>query len=100
MILIALLLATAAFVCLALAMERHHRHVTGHVPGVTRRHLLKTFGWAALFVSLAACIDAWGVAQGLIGWCGVMAVGACATLLWISFRSPAGTSRPRSIFRS
>ncbi|HAL22541.1 MAG TPA: hypothetical protein DCP40_07420 [Stenotrophomonas sp.] len=46
---------------------------------------------------LAPSIAAWGVAQGFVGWCGVLAAGAGAMVLWLSFRSPAKpTPRPSS----
>jgi len=97
MTIIALLLALAGFACLALAMERHHRDVAGHAPAPTRQRLLQVLGYAALAASLMACIAAWGIAQGFVGWCGVLAVGAGAMLLWLSFRSSAKpTPRPSS----
>lgn len=96
---LALLLATVGFVCLALAMERHHRDVTGHAPAAPRRRLLRLLGAAALAASLAPSIAAWGVAQGFVGWCGVLAAGAGAMVLWVSFRSPAKPA-PRPSSRS
>ncbi|WP_312682696.1 DUF3325 domain-containing protein [Stenotrophomonas chelatiphaga] len=96
MIVLALLLAIAAFACLALAMERHHRDVTGHAPAVARRRLLRLLGCAGLVASLTASIGAWGVAWGVVGWCGVLAAAAGAVLLWLSFRSPAMPARPSS----
>lgn len=86
---LALLLATAAFACLALAMERHHRDVAGHAPAAARRRLLRLLGCAGLAASLAASIGAWGMAWGVVGWCGVLAAAAGAIVLWLSFRSPA-----------
>jgi len=41
---LALLLAAAAFACLAMAMERHHRDVAGHAPPTPRRRLLQVLG--------------------------------------------------------
>ncbi|WMJ68418.1 DUF3325 domain-containing protein [Stenotrophomonas sp. 24(2023)] len=96
---LALLLAAAGFACLALAMERHHRDVTGHAPAVPRRRVLRLLGAAALAASLAPSIAAWGVAQGFVGWCGVLAAGAGVMVLWLSFRSPAKPA-PRPSSRS
>ncbi|MEG0184727.1 MAG: DUF3325 domain-containing protein, partial [Stenotrophomonas sp.] len=95
MSLLALLLAAAAFACLALAMERHHRDVVGHAPAIARHRLLRVLGVAGLGASLLASIAAWGLAQGVVGWCGVLAAGAGAMVLWLSFRTPV-TSRPTS----
>ncbi|WP_049456138.1 DUF3325 domain-containing protein [Stenotrophomonas maltophilia] len=96
---IALLLAAAAFACLAMAMERHHRDVTGHAPAAARRRVLRLLGATAMLASLAASIAAWGAAQGFVGWCGVLAAGAGAMVLWLSFRSPAKPA-PRPSSRS
>lgn len=94
---LALLLAAAGFACLALAMERHHRDVTGHAPPPSRRRLLQVLGWIGLAASLAASIAAWGVAQGVVGGCGVLAAGAGAMVLWLSLRRPdKPTPRPSS----
>ncbi|WP_414616016.1 DUF3325 domain-containing protein [Stenotrophomonas geniculata] len=96
---LALLLAAVGFVCLALAMERHHRDVTGQAPAPARRRVLRLLGAAAAAASLAPSIAAWGVAQGFVGWCGVLATGAGAMVLWLSFRSPAKPA-PRPSSRS
>lgn len=86
---LALLLATLAFACLALAMERHHRDVAGYPPAAARRRLLRLLGCGSLAASLAASIGAWGIAWGVVGWCGVLAAAAGAIVLWLSFHSPA-----------
>ena len=96
---LALLLAAAAFACLAMAMERHHRDVAGHAPPTQRRRLLQVLGVLGLLASLLASIAAWGIAQGFVGWCGVLAGGAGAMVLWLSFRSPAKPA-PRPSCRS
>ncbi|KAF1055552.1 MAG: hypothetical protein GAK43_00347 [Stenotrophomonas maltophilia] len=96
---IALLLAAVGFTCLALAMERHHRDVAGHVAAPARRRLLRVLGWSGLAASLVASIAAWGAAQGVVGACGVFAAGAGALVLWLSFRSPAKPA-PRPSSRS
>jgi len=97
---LALLLAAAAFACLAMAMERHHRDVAGHAPSpAPRRRPLQVLGVVGLAASLMASIAAWGVAQGFVGWCGVLAAGAGAMVLWLSFRSPAKPA-PRPSSRS
>ena len=94
---LALLLAALAFACLALAMERHHRDVAGHLPAPARRRLLRLLGWAGLTGSLIASVGAWGLAWGVVGWCGVLAAAAGTIVLWLSYRSPARpTHRPPS----
>jgi len=52
-----------------------------------------------VLASLLASIAAWGIAQGFVGWCGVLAAGAGAMVLWLSFRSPAKPA-PRPSSRS
>ncbi|KIP87205.1 MULTISPECIES: DUF3325 domain-containing protein [unclassified Stenotrophomonas] len=96
---LALLLATLAFACLALAMERHHRDVAGYPPAAARRRLLRLLGCGSLAASLAASIGAWGIAWGVVGWCGVLAAAAGAMVLWLSFRHPAMPA-PRPSSRS
>ncbi len=97
MALLSLLLAAVGFACLALAMGRHHRDVTGAAPAPVRRVMLRLAGIAALLGSVLASIAAWGPAQGVIGGFGVLAAGAGALVLWLSFRSPAKpTPRPSS----
>lgn len=93
---LALLLAAFGFACLALAMDRHHRDVAGHAPSAMRRRLLRAAGSVALLASLAASIAAWGIAQGVVGCCGVLAAGAGAMLLWLCFRPAKPTPRPPS----
>ncbi|HBS57604.1 MAG TPA: NAD-dependent dehydratase [Stenotrophomonas sp.] len=60
---------------------------------------LQVLGVLGLFASLLASIAAWGIAQGFVGWCGVLAAGAGAMVLWLSFRSPAKPA-PRPSSRS
>ncbi|KAG1386949.1 hypothetical protein G6F58_013740 [Rhizopus delemar] len=82
-----------------MAMERHHRDVAGHAPPTPRRRLLQVLGARGLLASRWASITAWGAAQGFVGWCGVLAAGAGAMVLWLSFRSPAKPA-PRPSSRS
>ncbi len=59
----------------------------------------QVLGVLGLLASLLASIAAWGIAQGVVGWCGVLAAGAGAMVLWLSFRSPAKPA-PRPSSRS
>lgn len=93
MTLLALLLSVVGFLCLSLAMDRHHRDVLGGPPAAHRRRRLRAGGWAALVAAVACCIAGWGVAYGVVAGCGVLAVGAALPLLWLSYRT-APTARP------
>ncbi len=89
--------ALLGFVCLALAMERHHRNVFGALPGRARRRVLRTTGWIALAAAVACCVLGWGPAYGVIAACGVLAAGAAPPLLWLSYRTaPRARPSPRA----
>lgn len=102
MIALALLMSLIGFLCLALAMERHHRDVCGGAPPSSRRRLLRAAAFFALATSFACCIRAWGVAYGVIGGFGALTVGATIVVLWLSFRAgpSRATERARSSLRS
>ena len=96
MTLLAWLLALAGCACLALAMERHHRQFSVGPLTATRRRRLRVLGSCALVTSVCACVSAWGLAQGLVGGCGVLAAGAAPVLLWLSSRPAAPSPRSRT----
>jgi hypothetical protein len=93
MTVLALLLSLLGFLCLSLAMERHHRDVFGAAPALAHRRRLRLLGWVALTAAVACSIGAWGIAYGVIAGCGILAAGAALPLLWLSYRT-APTARP------
>lgn len=97
MTLLAWLCALPGFLCLSLAMDRHHRDVFGALPSNTRRQWLRVVGWSALTVAVACCLLGWGAAYGVIVACGVLAAGAAPPLLWLSYRTaPRARPSPRA----
>lgn len=73
-----LLLSILAFVCLALAMERHQEDLFGRQlnPGATKT--LRVAGWVLLCTSLAVAVrePLWSI--GLVAWFGCLSAGAGA----------------------
>lgn len=76
------------FGLLALAMERHRRTLLpGSRPWMVRtRHLLRLGGVLCLALSLAVCVRILGAAVGIVGWTGVLTVGAMLVMGQISYR--------------
>ncbi|MCK5769885.1 DUF3325 domain-containing protein [Algiphilus sp.] len=86
--------AYAGFGLLALAMERHRRTL---LPGsrawtAVARRSLRCVGALCLLVSLVGCVVALGTTIGVVGWCGVLTVGAMVVMGQISYRE-AGQRR-------
>jgi hypothetical protein len=74
--LIVLLLSTAAFAALALAMERHQEDLFGHALPSTTTRCLRVAGWAALLLALAIVVNAQGWGVGLVSFSGHTSLGA------------------------
>jgi hypothetical protein len=85
MIVLALLFSLAGFAALALAMDRHHQAVHRTRPNRRRKRLMQLGGAAALILSLAASIVAWGPVYGGVGWLGVLTAGAAPVLLALTY---------------
>lgn len=96
MSLLAWLLAMAGCACLARAMDRHQRQFSARPLSPVSRRRLRVLGSGTLAASLAVCVSAWGLPQGLVGGCGVFAAGAAPVLLWLSVRPAPPSSRSRN----
>ncbi|MEH3039292.1 MAG: DUF3325 family protein [Sphingomonas paucimobilis] len=76
MILLALLMALAAFALLALASDRHKQRWDG-VDIAWRRRV----GWALIALTFVTAFAAWGPVYGAIGGFGLLMLGAGASFL-------------------
>lgn len=93
-----LLLSGLAFMCLALAMERHQDDVFGRQLGSGATTLLRTIGWILLAASLAVALRQPLWAIGLVAWFGCLSAGAGAVFgaLVLAARVGGGGDRSRS----
>lgn len=91
---LALLLATAAFVLLGLATDAHHRRRFGACPEVKRRRTLRTSGWLALVASTIPAILARGWIFGPILWAGAIMAGAGIAFLTLNLIPGRAAERP------
>lgn len=78
--------AFSGFAALGLAMDRHHEdsYGRGKSPGA-RRPWLRVAGTLALLLSLAACLEIRGPAQGWVLWLGVLTAGALVLVGVLSY---------------
>lgn len=88
MSMIAWLLALAGFACLALAMEEHHRWLTGRDPTARTRRRLRVGGTLLLAASWLSAATAWGPAMGSIAWCGLLTLAAVPLVLTRTYLHP------------
>lgn len=88
MSMIAWLLALAGFTCLALAMEEHHRWLTGRAPAARTRRRLRLAGALLLAASWLSAAAAWGPAMGSIAWCGLLTLAAAPLVLTRTYLKP------------
>lgn len=79
-----LLLAIAAFACLAGAMNRHHAEVIGGKPSHSRARLLRVAGSVALLALLISEMTDEGAAFGALLAFGYASAGAAVVLLTLS----------------
>jgi len=86
MILLSALLNLGGFFALCLAMDRHHLTLQGRKPTSGRRWRLRGFGALALTASAATAIRGWGLTNGIIGWIGLLTLGAAIVLLGLTYR--------------
>jgi len=82
--------AAAGFGGLGLAMDRHWEaiHGRGSMPAPALRRTLQLGGSAALIVSLWCCLavhDAHNTGQAIVLWCGVLSVGAWASVAVLTY---------------
>ncbi|QGZ65760.1 DUF3325 domain-containing protein [Paraburkholderia acidisoli] len=76
MSMLALILCVPAFVCLALAMERHQRLVFGAALSRVAARTLRVTGWLGLVVALGLAVAAQGWALGLVWYSGCTSLAA------------------------
>jgi hypothetical protein len=79
--------AHAGFVCLCLAMQRHHEQALGHrrIPPPLRRRLAGG-GWLLLAASLALLVHAAGWGLGLVIWTGLLTAAALPVVVLLTYR--------------
>ncbi len=81
----ACLLSFVAFICLALSVPRHCRHIFGRDLEGPVMPTLRIAGWVLLGASLAASIAEWGAFVGIVGWIGILTVSAIAVTLSLTY---------------
>ena len=99
--LVAALLACAGMLFLALAMDRHRRQLLQRPGSISRpyRATLRSAALTLLALSLLASAQRWGAAIGVVGWFGLLTIGALIVLAWLAARGPQqrqSASRSRS----
>lgn len=78
--------ALAGFAALSLGMRRHFRSVFGNgEPAPRKRWALRSAGAALLAVAGAACVAVWGWSVGIAALAGVLASGAFANVLLLTY---------------
>ncbi|VFR31952.1 FIG016502: iron uptake protein [plant metagenome] len=94
MIVLALLLCAAGFASLALAMDRHRTVLTPRPLDPLLRTALRAAGVLHLAAALPPCIDAWGLAQGVVGWFGALSFGAAVVVLVLRYAPARRNTSP------
>lgn len=84
--LVAALLACAGMLLLALAMDRHRKQLLPRAGRVSRpyRATLRSAALTLLALSLLASARQWGAAIGVVGWFGLLTIGALVMLAWLA----------------
>lgn len=78
--------ALAGFAALSLGMRRHFRRVFGNgEPAPRKLWALRSAGAALLAVTGAACVAVWGWSVGITALAGVLASGAFANVLLLTY---------------
>ncbi|WP_426256031.1 DUF3325 domain-containing protein [Sphingomonas sp. DC2300-3] len=89
MIVLATLLALAAFLAFGLATDRHHEPRFGRrllAPDARRWRLA---GWTLLAVAFVLAIMARGWVFGPVLWTGLVMAGAASSFLWLNLQPPS-----------
>jgi hypothetical protein len=83
---LALALAYVGFLCLSLAMERHHEQVfrSRRVPPA-RRRACTAAGWALLAASLLAAVQGPGWGLGVVVWAGLLTAAAVPLAMLLQY---------------
>lgn len=82
-----MLLSLAAWLALALAMERHQRDVLGRAIAGAHARWLRVAGWMLLAASPVPMILYWGALTGLSLWGALISLTALALVLAITARA-------------
>lgn len=85
MLILSFLMALLGFAGLALAMDKHHRSVTGRAPSAKSQIAARATGAALLLLSLAAAIASAGAEFGIVWWLALTPVTALIVLLGLSY---------------
>ncbi|WP_437884416.1 DUF3325 domain-containing protein [Pseudomonas sp. LRF_L74] len=70
MIIAALVTSLGGFIALALAMDKHCKHLLRRVLAPRWMNVLTAAGWGLLALSLGLCCVCWGVSIGIAAWSG------------------------------
>lgn len=90
-----MLLLLAAWLALALAMERHQRDLLGRTLAEPLARLLRVAGWLLLAASAAPLVEHWGALTGLLIWGALISLPALLLVLAITARvRSAGSGTP------
>ena len=71
---------------LSMAMDRHYKQVWGEKLAVSRRHMLRTAGWALLGVSFWISFQNWERGIGSLAWFGILTIAAFTFILLLTYR--------------
>jgi hypothetical protein len=83
-----IVLSLAAWLSLALGMERHQRELSGRKWTAGPSRALRTVGWLLLATSAAPLIARWGVLTGVSIWGALLSVAALAVVLAMALAAP------------
>lgn len=93
-------IALAAFLSIALAMDRHQRDLVGHALSARWSRPFRAAGWLLLAASAAPMISRWDVGVGLSLWGALVSLAAIALVLAIAVRArSANPGRPSAVRR-
>jgi hypothetical protein len=81
MILLAFLFALTGLAFLGLTSAKHHGWALGRNPSARDRARLRIGAGVTLAASLAVSMVGWGVAQGSVGWWGLLTLAAAMLLI-------------------
>jgi hypothetical protein len=93
LIVIATAFGYSGFLCLALAMNRHHQALLGQRPSGARKRLFQLLGTGALIASAVLCFTRWHGGIAFSAWLGVLTIAALAVAITLTY-SPRVRSLP------
>lgn len=83
--LLAFLSCIFGFLCLAIAMNRHHRQVLDRTPSIHKALKLRLLGSTVIAISFALCVIAAGWDTGTVLWFGVASASVLAITALLSY---------------